>query len=317
MKSYTIGKNDAGQRLDKFITKTLPSLPQSLMYKAIRMKRIKVNGKRAAGSDRLNEGDVVALYLADELLAEREAAFSFLGAGKKLDVLYEDENVLALNKPAGLLSHPDESEYVDTLITRVQRYLYEKGEYDPADERSFAPALANRIDRNTRGVVLAAKNAEALRVLNDKLRDREIRKIYRCVLVGEPPKPEDTVTAYMLKDEAANTVRVSAEPLPGGRTMRTRYRVLQKKNGLCLAEVELLTGRTHQIRAHMAFLGCPLLGDGKYGSGAANRRYGCQKQLLCSYRTEFTFRTDAGRLEYLRGKSVSVPEEPFAEMFNG
>lgn len=316
MKSYQIGKNDAGQRLDKFITKTLPSLPKSLLYKYLRLKRIKLNGKKAEISARLQEGDVVDLYVSDEFFAEREETYVFLGAGKRLDVLYEDRNVMVLNKEPGLLSHPDEGEYVDTLITRVQRYLYEKGEYDPKNEASFAPALANRIDRNTRGIVLAAKNAEALRILNDKIRNREITKRYLCVLVGAPPREEDTATAYMTKDEKKNLVTVHPGPVPGGKTMVTRYRVLKKRDGLTLAEVELLTGRTHQIRAHMAYLGCPLLGDGKYGSNAANKRYGgYKKQLLCSYKTIFDFTTDAGILNGLKGRSFEIEDVPFLSLF--
>lgn len=316
MKTFVIKKNDAGQRLDKFVAKTLPSLPQSLLYKSLRTKRIKVNGKKAEISLRLNEGDVVDMYLNDEFFAPKEETFSFLGAGKKLDVLYEDENILVLNKTPGLLSHPDEGEYIDTLITRVQRYLYEKGEYDPRAEASFAPALANRIDRNTGGIVLAAKNAEALRILNEKIKNREIEKRYLCVLIGRPPKREDVVEAFMLKDEAKNKVQIFSHPVPGGKSMCTGYRVLAEKNGLTLAEIRLYTGRTHQIRAQMAALGCPLLGDGKYGTNALNKKYGgYQKQCLYSYQTVFSFETDAGVLNGLKGRAFTVKDVPFLELF--
>ena len=159
MKSFTIAKNDAGQRLDKFITKAVPLLPQGLMYKYIRTKRIKVNSKRSEISYKLVEGDTVDMYINDEFFAPAKEHFDFLSASKKLDIIYEDENILLLNKKVGLLSHPDDTEYNDTLITRVKRYLYEKGEYDPRDEQSFTPSLVNRIDRNTGGLVLAAKNA--------------------------------------------------------------------------------------------------------------------------------------------------------------
>ena len=184
VKRFVIEKNDAGQRLDKFLTKTVPNLPQSLLYKSIRLKRIKLNRKRAEISTRLQEGDVVELYLNDEFFTPAPTRYDFLSAPKSLDILYEDENVLLLNKKAGLLSHPDDREYVDTLITRVKRYLYEKGEYDPANEASFTPALVNRIDRNTSGIVIAAKTAEALRVLNQKMKDRELHKYYLCVIHG-------------------------------------------------------------------------------------------------------------------------------------
>ena len=316
MKEFVIEKNDAGQRVDKFITKAVPLLPQSLLYKYIRTKRIKLNGKRTEISARLNEGDALQLYINDEFFAPAKDSYDFLRAGKQLDILYEDENVLLLDKKAGLLSHPDEGEYNDTLITRVQRYLYEKGEYDPKAEASFAPALVNRIDRNTGGIVIAAKNAEALRILNQKLKDREIRKFYLCVVIGRPPKPADTLTAYMTKDEKKNKVTVYDAPVPGGKTMVTRYTVLESAKGLSLCEVELLTGRTHQIRAHMAHIGCPLLGDGKYGANALNAKFGgYKKQFLYSYKTEFAFASGAGPLDYLKGLAVQAENVWFAENF--
>ena len=316
MKEFTINKNDAGQRVDKFITKAVPLLPQSLLYKYIRLKRIKLNGKRTEISARLSAGDVLQLYINDEFFAPAKETYDFLRAGKQLDILYEDENLLLLDKKVGLLSHPDEGEYTDTLITRVQRYLYEKGEFDPKAESSFAPALVNRIDRNTGGIVIAAKNAEALRILNQKLKDREIKKHYLCVVIGRPPKTADPLTAYMTKDEKKNKVTVFDSPAPGAKTMVTRYTVLQSAKGLSLCEVELLTGRTHQIRAHMAHVGAPLLGDGKYGTNAANAKFGgYKKQFLYSYKTVFDFSTDAGLLNYLKGKAVTAENVWFAENF--
>ena len=165
MKTLTINKNDANQRLDKYLTKALPNLPQSLLYKYIRKKRIKVNGKRAEIATRLEEGNTIDLYINDEFLIQPEKRYDFMGASPCLDIVYEDENLLLLDKKVGLLCHPDEHEYVDTLITRVKRYLYEKEAFDPASEQSFTPALVNRIDRNTGGIVIAAKNAATLRVL--------------------------------------------------------------------------------------------------------------------------------------------------------
>ncbi len=315
MRELTVGKNDAGQRVDKFLTKAAPKLPKSLLYKYLRLKRIKLNGKRASIDTRLGEGDVLSLYIGDEFFEKGPEKYDFLKAGKELTVVYEDENVLILDKKPGLLSHPDEGEYVDTLITRAQRYLYEKGEYDPARENAFAPALVNRIDRNTGGLVIAAKTAEALRILNQKLKDREIEKYYLCVAVGAPPKRRDTLTSYMTKDEKKNLVTVYDRPVEGGRTMVTKYEVLETKNGLSLLEVELLTGRTHQIRAHLAHVGCPLLGDGKYGRNAVNDAFGgYKKQLLYSYKTVFAFTTDAGALEYLKGKSFEAKDEWFRDL---
>ncbi|MBQ8062977.1 MAG: RluA family pseudouridine synthase [Clostridia bacterium] len=316
MKELTRGKNDADQRLDKFLQKNLPNLPKSLLYKYIRKMRIKVNGKRADISTRLQEGDVLALYINDEFFEKPEPTYDFLHAGTNLNVLFEDENILVLDKPVGLLSHPDDREYVDTLIGRVKRYLYEKGEYDPEGEQSFTPALVNRIDRNTGGIVLAAKTAEALRVLNQKMKDREIHKFYLCAVHGTPEPAEGLLKGYLWKDEQKNKVFVYKEPQPGAKTIETKYRVLRFGAGMSLVEVELLTGRTHQIRAHFASIGCPLVGDGKYGNNQKNRgKGGRRKQFLYSYKTVFDFTTDAGALESLNGKVFEVEHVWFADRF--
>ena len=169
MKSVIIQKNDAGQRLDKFLTKSYPNLPKALMYKYIRTKRIKVNGKRAEISTRLNVDDVLDMYINDEFFVKKETVYDFMSASKKIDIIYEDENIILLNKKVGLLCHPDDREYIDTLIARVKRYLYENKKWHPDDEASFTPALVNRIDRNTNGIVICAKNAESLRILNQKM----------------------------------------------------------------------------------------------------------------------------------------------------
>lgn len=315
MKSFTISKNDSGQRLDKFISKAVPALPKSLMYKYIRTKRIKINSKRGEISTKLVEGDVVDMYINDEFFAPVDKHYDFLSASKNLDIVYEDENILLLDKKVGLLSHPDESEYNDTLITRVKRYLYEKGEYDPKDENSFAPALVNRIDRNTGGIVIAAKTAESLRILNQKLKDRELEKYYLCVIHGTLKKKNGLLSGWLIKDEKKNKVRVFDKEQQGAKEIRTKYAVIDEKDGLSLVEVELLTGRTHQIRAHFSSIGHPLLGDGKYGTNSLNKPLGYKKQFLYSYRLKFAFTSEAGALEYLNGKSFEVPDVWFKREF--
>lgn len=316
MKEYVINKNDAGQRLDKYITKSFPLLPQSLMYKYIRSKRIKVNGKRSQISYRLCENDVISLYINDEFFEQTKPTYDFLGAGKALNIVYEDENIILTDKPAGLLSHPDENNYTDTAITRIKRYLYEKGEYNPESETSFAPALVNRIDRNTAGIIIAAKNAEALRILNNKLKNRELHKLYLCVVIGKLKRESDVIEGYLEKNEKQNRVYVSENGSEKSKHISTKYNVLGYKNGLSLVEVELLTGRTHQIRAHFSYLGNPLLGDGKYGTNEQNKRFGgYKKQFLYSYKLAFDFKTDAGILDYLNHKEFEVQDVWFKKAF--
>jgi len=306
LKSFTINTNDADQRLDKYLTKSFPNLPKALMYKYIRTKRIKVNSKRAEISTRLKVGDVVDLYINDEFFERPPERFDFMSASNKIDIVYEDENILLLNKKAGLLCHPDDREYIDTLITRVKRYLYEKGSFNPNDSLSFTPALVNRIDRNTTGIVIAAKNADALRILNQKMKDRELHKYYLCIIHGVLNKKTGILRGYLTKNEDKNLVKVHKEKQDGSKEISTKYKVLAERKKYSLVEVELLTGRTHQIRSHFASIGHPLLGDGKYGTNALNKKSGYKKQCLCSYKLEFDFSTDAGILNYLNNKSFTI-----------
>lgn len=316
MKEFTINKNDAGQRLDKYITKSFPRIPQSLMYKYIRSKRIKVNGKRSEISYKLVQNDIVSMYINDEFFEETKPKYDFLSAGKELNIVYEDENIILTDKPAGLLSHPDGENFVDTAISRIKRYLYEKGEYRPDEENSFAPALVNRIDRNTSGIIIAAKNSASLRILNEKLKKREIHKYYLCVVIGKLKKPNGLIEGYLEKNEKQNRVYISDKSTDKSKYISTVYSVLGYKNGLSLLEVELLTGRTHQIRATFSHLGTPLLGDGKYGTNAQNKKFGgYKKQFLYSYKLTFDFKDDAGILDYLNQKTFQVENVWFKDAF--
>ena len=318
MRELTIGKNDAGQRLDRFVAKSLPLLPSALLQKYIRLKRIKVNQARAERDYRLKEGDVLQLYINDEFFDKPREENMFLTLFRPvLDIVYEDENLMLLNKRPGLVVHADETEKVNTLINHIQAYLYQKREWNPRWENAFTPALCNRIDRNTGGIVIAAKNAETLRIINEKIRDRELDKRYLCITVGAPKPAEGKIECFLLKDEKKKEVAVYHKPVPGGKTAVTRYRTLEKRGELALVEVELLTGRTHQIRASFADLGCPLLGDGKYGRGEVNKRYGETRQALYSYRLTFDLPTDAGILNYLKGRTFTVENVPFCDKYFG
>ena len=318
MREFTIGKNDAGQRLDRFVGKSLPLLPPALLQKYIRLKRIKVNGKGAKRDTRLQLGDVLQLYINDEFFEQPSEENVFLTLfTPQLDILYEDENLMLLNKRPGLVVHADETEKVNTLINHIQAYLYQKREWNPKWENAFTPALCNRIDRNTGGIVMAAKNAQTLRILNEKIRDREIDKQYLCITLGQMKPASGEIRCFLWKDEAKKQVSVYHHPIAGGKSAVTRYQTLATRGELSLVEVELLTGRTHQIRASFADCGHPLLGDGKYGNGEKNRRYGETRQALCSYALTFRFPTDAGILNYLKGRRFVVEQVPFREKYFG
>lgn len=311
MKAFTIGNNDAGQRLDRFIAKNVPLLPASLSQKYIRLKRIKVNGSRAQRDTRLQAGDLVEMYVNDEFFDKPKAENAYLTvSAPRLNIVYEDENILLCDKRPGLAVHPhDGAEYGRTLIDHIQAYLYAGGEWKPRQENAFAPALCNRIDRNTGGIVIAAKTAEALRILNEKIKNREMDKRYLAVIHGEMSPAEGKLTGYLFKDAAKNRVYVTKTPQKGAKSCETQYRTLERRRDLSLVECKLITGRTHQIRAQFAHAGHPLLGDGKYGK--AETKYDRKYQALYAYRLKFAFKTDGGALSYLDGKEFQVAQVDF------
>ncbi|MBQ7013714.1 MAG: RluA family pseudouridine synthase [Oscillospiraceae bacterium] len=308
MRTITIGPNDAGQRLDKFMQKLIPDMPKGLLYKLIRKKRIKYNGARCKGMEQLQSGDTLSLYISDDFFPAAKKP-DFHNVAGRPDIVYEDSNILIVYKPVGMFAHSGNQKNAVCLIDEIQKYLYDKGEYHPELEQTFSPALCNRIDRNTEGLVIAAKNAEALRAMNEVIRQRFVDKCYLAVTAAPLPDKQATLTAYLKKDSSQNKVRVSdTKPDDSWQEIRTQYRVLARDDRHDLVYIRLLTGRTHQIRAHLAHLGAPLLGDPKYGGNSRSE----ENQCLCAYSLKFS-EVPFPVLSALNGKEFAVPLPSFVQ----
>lgn len=311
MREFTIQENDANQRLDKFITKTLKTLPKNLMYKYIRNKKIKVNRARCEISQYLQVGDTIQCYIAEEFF-EHPISYDFLEVPSTLHILYEDEHLLVVDKPIGLLAHKDEQGIQDNLADRILHYLYDQKSYDPSTSQSFTPALCHRIDRNTQGIVIAAKSAEALRAMNASIKEHQLQKKYLCIIEGHMPEKEGLLTLYHTKDEQANRAILVNSEKEGYKEIKTAYRTLQATAKYSLLEVSLLTGKSHQIRATFAHVQHPLLGDVKYGAKPASWKY----QALCAYYVKFHFNEQESSFAYLNDKQILLTQIQLLQYFN-
>lgn len=296
MKTFTVGNNDRGRRLDQHLKRLMPAITNGQLYQSLRKKRVKINGKRVTdGSVRLCEGDRLELYFNDEYFEEKPLPF-WTKMTPQLSVVYEDAHIIIMDKPSGLPSQSDGE--TPSLESHMRAHLYQSGAYRPETETAFVPSLCHRIDRNTAGLVIGAKDAESLRIMNQKIRDREVEKFYLCLTEGTPQPSNGEIRGYLYKDEAMRKMIFSENPVPHGSACHTVYRVL-RPGAQALVEAKLLTGRTHQIRAGFAHLHHPLLGDVKYGAKKDGKR---QFQHLLAYRLVFCFSTDSGCLSYLDQK---------------
>ncbi len=331
MQEIVIGRNEAGQRLDKFLGKYMRSAPKSFFYRMMRKKNITLNGRKCEGTEFLTEGDIVKFFLSDDTMEK------FSGAGiqkiktRKLDILYEDAELILINKPAGMLSQKAKPEDV-SLVEYLIAYLLESGAVTEEELRRFRPSVCNRLDRNTSGIVAAGKSLAGLQMLSEIFRSRSIHKDYQCIVVGEVKAASD-LTGWLIKDPRTNQVKILTEqeaaagkevPLP----IRTRYQPLVSNGSYTRLQVTLFTGRSHQIRAHLASIGHPIVGDAKYGSKelcgehaagllrAAARQYGLHSQLLHSFRLEFP--ELSGTFASLSRRAFEAPlPEDFLRMAEG
>ncbi len=308
MQTLTVQKNEAGQQLIKLLSKYMNLAPKSFFYKMLRKKNITLNGKKCDGSEKLSEGDEIRLFLADETIQKFSEVKAQLPRPKKpLDIVYEDEHILLINKPSGMLSQKAK-DTDESLVEYVISYLLDRGELTEAQLRTFRPSVCNRLDRNTSGLIAAGKSLAGLQILSEVFKDRSIHKYYLCVVKGNV-RERQNIKGFLWKDEAANQVTVTQTERPDSLPIETEYEPLMQKGGYTLLKVTLITGRTHQIRAHLASMGHPIVGDPKYGNRAVNqeaqKRWGIRSQMLHSWQVVFPALPEP--LESLSGSSFFAP----------
>lgn len=313
MQELHVTANEAGQRLDKLLAKFLNQAPKSFLYKMMRKKNIVLNGKKCTGNEKLKQGDSIKLFFSDETI-EKFSAGTYVTPKKEkinmLPIIYEDEQVLLMNKPVGVLSQKAKDSDVSAVEILIN-YLIETNQLSKEQFRTFHPSICNRLDRNTSGILVAGKTLPALQEMNRLFKERTIAKYYRCLVKGRVIKNEDYIKGYLVKDQKTNKVSITKKKTEEGVPIETEYCVIQSNDEVSLLEVHLITGKTHQIRAHLASIGHPIIGDYKYGDKQINemyrQEYGLKSQLLHAYRLEMP--SSDGSLAYLNDKKF-VAELP-------
>lgn len=307
MKEIIISKNESNQRLDRFLKKYMPKASKGFIYKMLRKKRIKLNGKKAKPNDVIKEGDVLSLYLAEDTINKFKEEIKIENNKVDIDIVYEDKNIILINKPKGMLSHSDNAENKNDVVNMLISYLFSKGEYNPEKEKTFVPSICNRLDRNTSGIIIGAKNFTTLQLINKAIREKKIKKYYKCVVKGRIEKAF-IIKGYMLKDVKKNKANIFENYVNGAKSIETGIKVLKNNDKYSLLEIDLITGKTHQIRAHLSYLGHPIIGDTKYGDIITNKffkgKYNLDSQFLHSYKIEFNGLDDS--LSYLNGTSFTA-----------
>lgn len=305
-----IGANEAGQRLDKFLRKLLKDVPLSAIFKALRKGDIRVNGKKQKEKYTLEVNDVVEVrYIQSQKMTEKKGNFVKVDPSG-LKVAYEDNNMVVVEKWPGVLVHPDSNKKIPTLTDYVLSYLNEKGDYLPEKEVTFTPAPCNRLDRNTSGIVVFGKNFEGLRELNEIIREGRIKKYYNALIKGRIK--DGLYTGYILKNEEANISRIYDKKVKDSKEISMEVKTIQSDGAFSFIEIDLITGRSHQIRAHLAHIGNPIIGDNKYGDKKLNsyflNKYGLDYQFLYAYK--LNFKNVDGKLDYLKNKVITVALPP-------